>query len=116
MRTYIYALIDPRDGQMKYIGKANNPQRRYKDHLTDFRTEWQKALWIRQLKALKLKPELEILDEVNLIGWEFWEMWYIAYFRSIGVNLLNVKPGGNGLTSANYNSFGNPGRKIKKAA
>ena len=26
--TYIYALVDPRDGRVRYVGKSNDPERR----------------------------------------------------------------------------------------
>ena len=30
--TYIYILIDPFTNQIRYVGKANNPKERYKNH------------------------------------------------------------------------------------
>lgn len=31
--TFIYSLIDPRTGEVKYIGKANKLKARYRSHL-----------------------------------------------------------------------------------
>jgi len=106
MITYIYVLICPIDEQLKYIGKANSPERRVKDHLTDFRgCEYDKALWIRKLKAQKLKPELLIISEVEMENWKEEERFYIEYFKYLGIKLVNSKPGGNGLSVGNHMTF-----------
>lgn len=106
MTTFIYMLICPISNDAKYIGKANNPERRLKDHMYDFRDmDLNKALWIRTLKAQKNKPILCILDEVPISNWSFWEEFYISYFKSIGCILFNKRSGGNGLTYANSQTF-----------
>jgi hypothetical protein len=106
MITFIYGLVCPISNEIRYIGKSNDPQRRLKDHLIDFRgVELGKAMWIRDLKMKNLKPELLILDEINIEDWEYWEKFYISYFRGIGANILNTKPGGNGLSIANHMTF-----------
>src|SRR5262245_15102113 len=100
--TFIYALICPDSGEMKYIGKANNPKRRLKDHMSDFRgQEYNKALWISRMKREKKKPILEIIEEVAMDCWQAAEEFWIAYYKFIGANLLNIKEGGNGLSEAN---------------
>jgi hypothetical protein len=35
--TYIYALIDPRTGEMRYIGSSTHPRHRLQNHLADAR-------------------------------------------------------------------------------
>ena len=35
--VFIYALSDPRDDKIRYIGKANNPESRYKNHYNSSR-------------------------------------------------------------------------------
>lgn len=104
--TYIYALFCPIDGLMKYIGKANNPQRRVKDHMFDIRgMTSEKVEWIGQLRKNKKKPILEILDHVDVDEWEFWETFYIQYFKGLGIKLINSNRTGNGLKYANYQTF-----------
>jgi hypothetical protein len=105
MNTYIYALECPTENTIKYIGKSNNPVRRLKDHMCDFRQEFNKATWIRKLKHDGKKPNLVILDEVPLEKWEFWEQFYIEYFKSLGIVLLNYHKGGNGLGVGNHKTF-----------
>ena len=85
--TYIYALICPLDGMLKYIGKANNPEKRVLDHMQDMRgIVYEKAMWIKKLK------------------WQNAEEFWISYFKVIGCNLFN-KRSGNGLTFANHQTF-----------
>lgn len=103
--TFIYILICPIDGLVKYVGKSNNPTKRLKDHLLDFRCmDFHKATWIRQLRAAKKKPELIVIDEVSLFDWKFWEQWWCMYYKSLGFTLFNVRSR-NGLTYANSKTF-----------
>lgn len=93
------------DGLIKYVGKSNNPHKRAKDHLLDFRNmDLNKSLWITKLKQEKKKPELVIVDEVDLFDWKYWEEWWCCYFKSLGFKLYNVRSR-NGLTYANSKTF-----------
>lgn len=105
MVTKIYGLICPLTNEIKYIGKSNNPERRLKDHMWDTRgMDINKALWIKDLKTKKLKPILEILDEVPISTWQYWEEFWILYFKALGAKIFN-KRAGNGLTYANHQTF-----------
>ena len=114
MTTNIYGLICPLTHQMMYIGKANNPERRLRDHMCDYRgVEYNKVLWIRKLKHMGLKPILQVLDVISIDEWQWWEQWWIEYFKYLGVNLVNRHIGGNGLSVADEHSF-KPGNKRGK--
>ena len=104
--TYIYCLICPLDGQMKYIRKANQPSRRAKDHMFDIRgVPSDRVLWLGELRKKKLRPIVEVLDVVEVGDWKFWEEFYIGYFKSLGISLLQKRNGGNGLTFCNQQTF-----------
>ncbi len=110
MTTFIYILICPFDGTVKYVGKSNDPIKRLKDHLLDFRCmDLHKAMWIRELRAKKLKPEMVVIDEVSLFDWKFWEQWWCMYYKSLGFKLFNSRSR-NGLTFANSKTF-KPGQR-----
>ena len=98
MKTYIYSLNDPITNFPRYIGKANNPYKRFNQHMciTNNKTITHKINWIKKLKNNGLKPVLEIIDEINLDEWQFWEQFYITLYKSWGFNLTNDQLGGNG--------------------
>jgi len=98
MDTYIYALIHPNNGEIRYIGKADNPELRYCSHLntTNLRFSTRKTAWIKSLRKIGLKPELLIVDKVPLSEWAFWERLYIKLFKLYGMKLTNTTEGGEG--------------------
>jgi len=104
-KTFIYILVCPIDGMVKYVGKSNNPDKRLRDHMLDFRCmDIHKAMWVRNLKSQKMKPELIVIDEVNLFDWKYWESFWCEYYKSLGFKLFNSRSR-NGLTFANSKTF-----------
>lgn len=93
--TFIYALIDPRDNKIKYIGKADNPINRLGGHFLE-KAKTKKNNWLKSLKKENLKPELFILDEIPKEEWSFWERYYISLYKSWGFELKNGTDGGEG--------------------
>tara|TARA_R110002020_G_C15930239_1_gene743730 strand:+ start:91 stop:627 length:537 start_codon:yes stop_codon:yes gene_type:complete len=106
MKTNIYALVDPRNDKIRYVGKANDVNQRLKNHLNPARYRpTYKFNWIRKLRRLDLKPYLIILDEVEVEEWQFWEKWWIVMCKAWGFDLVNYTEGGDGLTHGNQTSF-----------
>lgn len=106
MKTYIYILIDPETTQVRYVGKANNPKERYRNHKNRCRDKnTHKRNWINKLRLKGLYPEIEIIDNVNLVEWKYWEKFWIQYFKYIGCKLTNHCIGGEGLSFGNQTSF-----------
>jgi hypothetical protein len=96
--TFIYGLIDPRDNQCRYVGKADNPQARLLQHLcADYND--QKRQWIKELQAAALLPELSILAEVSNDEWGIQEKHWIQKMKADGCNLLNISCGGGSQSS-----------------
>ena len=89
----IYALIDPNNGHIRYVGKAKNVNTRIYGHLHDKKPSY-KTNWIKSLKG-KL-PEVFILDEVLKEDWIFWEKYWISQVKSWGFKLTNMTLGGEG--------------------
>lgn len=92
--TFIYALMDPRDNQVRYVGKSNEPRRRFSKHLRAAQ-DCPRIRWIRALQRLNLEPGLEILEEVYKSAWEGAEQSWIAYFLHEGADLTNMTGGGD---------------------
>jgi hypothetical protein len=113
-QTFIYILIDPRDGQVRYVGKTNNTKRRYNHHLID-NVKSYKSSWVKQLRKIELRPTLEVIDEVPIDEWVFWEKYWIAQFRAWGFNLTNLSDGGEGFPSGSLNPAHLPHVKILKS-
>lgn len=91
--TFIYGLTDPRTQQLRYVGKANNPNHRYKGHLAEISRTY-KSNWVASLRNQNKVPEMVILEEVPKTEWEEAEIWWIAYAKSLGAKLTNKCTGG----------------------
>lgn len=97
--VYIYSLIDPRDGEVKYVGKARDIEDRMRTHFKDAkRRNTPKNAWLRKLRRLGLRPEVRVLEEVAKSEWPGAEKKWIAIFRKRGAPLKNICDGGEGRT------------------
>lgn len=98
--TFIYALIDPRNEAIRYIGKSDSPKIRFDHHLIDKKNVTHKTNWIQSLLKIGLKPDFDILDKVNSNEWQFWERHYISLYKSFGCQLTNLTDGGDGVSDS----------------
>lgn len=93
-RAEIYGLYDPRDGALRYIGKANNSAKRLASHKRDARKRDAPVhRWIRKLETLGMSPTQKVLSVTD--DWEAEERRLIALHRTDGSRLLNVADGGD---------------------
>ena len=93
---YIYGLHDPRTGELRYIGKSDNPRERLAQHLREDRGTY-RASWVRHLKNAGLKPALSVIDAGDRgSDWAWMERLYIAAARASGARLTNITDGGEG--------------------
>lgn len=96
--TTIYALRDPRDGAIRYIGKSVNPKNRLSCHCweaTAFDTP--KARWLLALREAGLEPAFDVLEIVPPGGdWIEAEQRHISAHRAAGHDLFNLASGGQG--------------------
>ena len=95
--VYIYSLIDPRDDEIKYVGKTKDLDERLKSHFHDARRfNTPKNAWLLKLKRLGLRPRIEVLEEVDDSRWPEAERKWIARLRHNGCPLKNICDGGEG--------------------
>lgn len=115
--TFIYALVDPRTSGIRYIGKADDPERRLRQHVDQSkRGKYHRACWIRTLLSSGLLPVIQIVDEVLQTEWQSVEAAYIEYFINDGCDLVNGTPGGEGFGSGErHPMFGKPVSQETKA-
>lgn len=98
MTTFIYKLIDPRDGLVRYVGKANKPRTRLYRHIQAAKNNSRKTrvcAWVKTLLNNNLVPIMEIIEECNFEIWESREQYWIAFYQH--EKLTNLSPGGEGI-------------------
>lgn len=96
---YIYALVDPFTGRIRYIGKSIRPDGRLADHCNDKSKTW-RTNWIQSVLSKGSKPELRILETLeNDQDWQSVEIAWIARGRELGWPLTNCTDGGDGLVN-----------------
>lgn len=99
MIVYIYGLTDPRNNQIRYVGYTKHSvEKRLAEHTKDKRKR-PVGDWIQSLGKVGIKPSYTIIEESNESACKEREVHWIAYYRSIGVDLLNATDGGDGVVS-----------------
>jgi hypothetical protein len=93
--TYIYILRDPETNAIRYVGKADNLEKRLQRHLQKD-VDSHRSRWVNSLKRRGLKPVIELVEEVPYDQWPERERYWIARFRAQGCDLTNTATGGNG--------------------
>lgn len=94
MITYIYSLDCPITNEPKYIGKTINPKQRLAQHIRS-NENTKKYAWIKGLKNKGYKPIMTVIESFEN-DFDFWENWYIDYYKFLGIELKNHKGGGIG--------------------
>ncbi len=61
----IYALVDPRDQSIRYIGMSYNADHRYRQHINCNGNNLRKNAWIQELETQNLRPVLFLLEVVQ---------------------------------------------------
>ena len=100
--SYIYGLIDPRNDEIRYIGKTVNSKTRLSGHITeskDIEVVNYRVKWIRKLISLGLKPKIIFLRTCSSHEYEKYETEYIKIYSN------------NRLTNSDETGQGNINRK-----
>ncbi len=87
----IYALADPRDDSIRYVGCSSDPAKRLREHLrSKADNNEEKMAWIAELRDASMLPRLVILEEVedSQRAWEREDRW-ILYHLHGGEPLTN---------------------------
>src|SRR6478609_6911530 len=100
--TVIYIMIDPRNSEVRYIGKTHiKLQTRFDYHMSEKRRSL-KGNWIKSLRAISLQPSIAVIEDLGLNpgveAWQEAERFWISYFRFMGARLTNLTDGGEGLS------------------
>ena len=98
---YIYELVDPRDNNVRYVGKSNKPKLRYNQHWAEgynlskiykdgVLTMTYKKIWMIDLRFEDAPPILNILEKCG-DNWREREAWWIGHYEDSGYTLVNGK-------------------------
>lgn len=98
---YIYELVDPRNSNVRYVGKSNKPELRYRQHWAEgynpsgiykwgILTMTYKKIWMIDLRLEDSPPILNILEACGA-NWREREAWWIEHYERKGYILLNGK-------------------------
>ena len=118
--VHIYALVDPRDNAIRYVGKtAVSLPDRLKVHVYQAknlqRKPTHKEAWIIGLQRKSLKPEIALLETVPAgEDWADRERFWISWGRSKGWKLMNHSDGGDSGFAGGHHSKESK-RKLSKA-
>lgn len=97
-KVLIYTLSNPITNEVRYIGKTiqHYLNSRLSTHISRNKNKLNHTeAWIKSLLKKNLKPNIEILDIVDVNNWENEEKFYISYFKYLGFNLTNNSEGGD---------------------
>jgi hypothetical protein len=94
----IYALLDPSDYAVRYVGYALDGPKRLESHLQQsLKAYGHKAAWIRSLRVRGERPIMVTLEDLSGdVAWRVNERWWIARMRELGCDLTNTTDGGEG--------------------
>lgn len=96
--TFIYALCEPGTRTVRYIGKSDDPKRRFRAHLRQsIMAKTHLGNWLRLLAESGTKPDMVVLREVLDDQWEVAEERYIRIALGCGMKLVNGTAGGDGI-------------------
>jgi len=86
MRKFIYALVDPRDRIVRYVGRTYHPWQRFFSHRSgcDERNNRRMHDWIEGLRARGKRPRFIILQSCSLRQSPAAEARWIRFFRMWG--------------------------------
>lgn len=86
---YIYALVDPRDNTIRYVGQTDDTKRRYSEHTNRIEAT-AKGAWIQELRSLDLRPSVVVLDTCDdQRQSNYLESWWMILGRRQGWQLVN---------------------------
>ncbi len=88
---HVYKLIDPKTGNIRYIGKTKNPLfKRLSAHMDCSSDNVGLNIWIKSLKESGMKPIIELIEITGEHNWCIREQYWIDKFFNDGEKLFNV--------------------------
>ena len=92
-QVYIYGLADPRNHEIRYVGKTSMALGARLDWHIKEPTNRGMADWLFDLWGFGIRPEIAVLEICHVSRWEIAERSWIARLRKVA-DMLNVEDGG----------------------
>ncbi len=96
-KIIIYTLSDKLG--VRFVGKTKNLKNRLYKHIFNAKQnggENKRCSWIKSLLNKNELPIIDVIDEVDITEWSFWEQFWISQFKTWGFKLVNSTNGGEG--------------------
>jgi hypothetical protein len=90
----IYALVDPREQRVRYVGFSKYPLMRLRQHILRTKNNQGLSDWLDSLLRWEVEPQMVVLEIAEWQTWQDQEARWIAYYRRHERDLLNIEPGG----------------------
>lgn len=95
---YVYELVDPLTNEVRYIGRTNNLNKRYSDHVNNKKSNKHKINWISKLKREGYRPLMRVIALTTKKFIKEAEVKKISQ-KSKTCKLINMTLGGDGCLS-----------------
>lgn len=87
----VYALIDPRDNLVRYVGMTEDVYRRFSNHVNCSGGNYAKTAWIMELRELNKMVIMTTLEEVSERELALKrEQYWINHFEMLGSPIMNI--------------------------
>lgn len=99
MTSFVYALIDPRTQEARYVGVTSRTlHRRLRIHISEsYSLKFHRHKWIQKLLNEGVEPTMIVLHEYDSRDEAYTdEDFWIQYMKFVGCDLTNEVPGGLG--------------------
>jgi group I intron endonuclease len=114
MSASIYVLVDPRTGDIRYVGfTLKTLEARLGIHLRAGGSN-HRVNWIKSLRRCGHAPVIRLVQMVTVDACEAAEVYWIGYFKSIGCDLVNMTNGGK--SKIGYKTTEETRRKMSESA
>lgn len=88
----IYALVDPRDNTVRYVGVTNDVYKRFLQHVNCSGSNFEKNAWIHELRMANKMIVMETLEEVEDRTCVFdREEYWIKHFQMLQEPITNIR-------------------------
>jgi hypothetical protein len=89
----VYALVDPRDNAVRYVGRTYLPAKRLSSHRQNVNETRAKTAWVEELQTLGLEPQMRTLEVVSESEFVLErELRWIYHYLGAGARLTNGGP------------------------